>query len=174
MGKVKRHEVCVNCNEDFKTSRNLHEHINETQEKYLIHAKSCTLKRKKLFQCSICAQEIGSKSRVKEHMNAVHTKPKTFKCQKCDFISNYSRNLVKHMWGVHGEGKGSIYTCEQCGYTTKRQYLYKNHLMNLHNIGEHKPGLCTICGMTFKTRYYLMDHMYKVHKKTLSGKEFSP
>ena len=79
--------------------------------------------------------------------------------------------LTTHLWVIHGEGKGNIFTCEQCGYTTKVHSLYRNHLMNLHNIGEYKPGLCPICGMTFKTKAYLMDHMYKVHKKTLKGKD---
>ena len=83
----------------------------------------------------------------------------------------YLLGLTTHLWVLHGEGKGRVYTCEQCGYTTKVQSLYRNHLMNLHNIGEYKPGLCPICGMTFKTKSYLMDHMYKVHKKTLKGKD---
>lgn len=165
---------CPYCSQYFKNAENLNKHIkivHEEVELNINNIKNCKMERKKQFQCSICSHEMSSKTRIREHMNAVHTKSKNFICEKCDFTSNYSRNLVKHMWGVHGEGKGNIYTCDQCGYTTKRQYLYKNHLMNLHNVGDHKPGLCTICGMTFKTRYYLMDHMYKVHKKTLAGKD---
>ena len=98
---IKKEQIfCPYCSKFFRKSTNLNRHINmahgkvEGGRKYASH--SSKKEKKKQYQCSFCDHEMGSKARLKEHINAVHTKDKNYKCDKCDFTSNYSRNLVKH------------------------------------------------------------------------------
>uniref|UniRef100_A0A6B2E9P6 C2H2-type domain-containing protein n=1 Tax=Phlebotomus kandelakii TaxID=1109342 RepID=A0A6B2E9P6_9DIPT len=116
--------------------------------------------------------------------------PKLFMCDKCQFMSETTVTVEKHIKGVHS-GTGSIYIlrddsksdaavseltvadetlpkkwiCSECKETTYLKCDMANHVATLH--GHKYQYVCGYCSMGHPTRHYVVDHVKLRHGSTI-------
>ncbi|PIK46119.1 hypothetical protein BSL78_16997 [Apostichopus japonicus] len=80
-------------------------------------------------KCKYCQKGFNRVAFLRQHVQLVHFKQKTFLCDQCGYKSNTSARLRTHM-AVHTEKRDV--TCDQCGAGFKNKvYLYK-HIRRSH------------------------------------------
>ncbi|KAJ8027877.1 Zinc finger protein ZFAT [Holothuria leucospilota] len=80
-------------------------------------------------KCKYCQKGFNRAAFLRQHVQLVHLKKKTFLCDQCGYKSNTSARLRTHM-AVHTEKRDV--TCDQCGAGFKNKvYLYK-HIRRSH------------------------------------------
>ena len=78
---------------------------------------------------------IKAKQSQDNRKNSVHKVFKRFKCDLCDYSSDYSSNVNKHKKMIHDKKR---LKCEDCEYTTTRYGSLKKHMAHVHN--KEKTG----------------------------------
>lgn len=80
-------------------------------------------------KCKYCQKGFNRAAFLRQHVQLVHFKQKTFLCDQCGYKSNTSARLRTHM-AVHTEKRDVV--CDQCGAGFKNKvYLYK-HIRRSH------------------------------------------
>ena len=141
----------------------------------------------KIYKCTECDYSGYKKNRLTEHMGRVHglltdhcrgtQEHKSFKCDQCDKIFVFGKDLNRHKKIVH---RNDRFTCSVCEKVYKSEYVYKKHMIK-HNEGYVQPMFkCQVCEREFTTKFSLSNHIKSQHlelKKTYScplcGKTFS-
>ncbi|XP_071523977.1 uncharacterized protein [Panulirus ornatus] len=101
--------------------------------------------------CGFCGAQVGSRY-LSKHINAVHTKEKTHKCDKCD-KEFYSRtSLTGHQKRQHGPRK---HLCDLCGKGYVHNVELQRHLKAHRNQRDFK---CDFCNRTFLKAVDLTYH----------------
>ncbi|KAG7165053.1 Zinc finger protein 235-like 1 [Homarus americanus] len=101
--------------------------------------------------CGFCGTEVGSRY-LSKHINAVHTKEKTHRCDKCgkDFYSRTS--LTGHQKRQHAPRK---HLCDLCGKGYVHNVELQRHLKAHRNQRDFK---CDFCGRSFLKAVDLTYH----------------
>ncbi len=102
-----------------------------------------------------------------------------FKCDKCQFYTNYNSALLKHNeTEFHKTGKRKErtdkkepYKCNLCDYSTKNTVTFKQHKLNEHSTkDERKKGFkfyCEYCDFGV-----FSEDLYNNHIETPKHKKF--
>ncbi|ARF12267.1 hypothetical protein Klosneuvirus_4_82 [Klosneuvirus KNV1] len=103
-----------------------------------------------------------------------------YKCEKCNFASNYKSALNKHYTTeLHKTGKRKTrsdtiepHTCNKCNYKNKNIIAYKKHMLNEHSNKETREKefkyYCKYCDIgTFSKDTYNEHLETDKHKKAV-------
>lgn len=148
--------------------------------------------------CDHCGGKFASKYKLKEHVDAVHLKLKSFKCTLCDWRTGYTTNVSLHLKKVHGVvhtlGRGrkrNLVTKEDVVKSAAIANKNEGILMksddgvqqksepvevpspkkDVRNVdGEELSHACDSCDKMFPERYHLQVHVTSVHLKILRYK----
>ncbi|XP_053382976.1 zinc finger protein 652-A-like isoform X2 [Mercenaria mercenaria] len=95
-------------------------------------------------------------------------------CDECDFTSNFTHNMRKHLWKVHQREEykplnaapqftkvDGLYRCEQCPFTSVVSSNLKQHIGCKHRKQKFK---CGICEKTYNSKYRLGGHIKAIHE----------
>ena len=82
----------------------------------------------------------------------------TYLCHLCEYETDYSSHLLRHIW-THSGYKPHV--CPHCDFSCKQRSNLDRHIRDKH-VGE-KPYKCTECVKAFKTSSHLCKHM-RTHK----------
>ena len=180
--KPKRRRKCPHCN---KISKNLAKHKckiekedgedDEPEQEY-----PCTHEG--------CEENFKSKATRTTHMNKVHGRPKTHKCDACEGMFESGRAVAKHYAEAHpglkmkfpcsmcdksysskmilkGHMKyvhqGIRFKCDQCDKEYHKRTRLAQHVRIVHEGGDKIP--CEICGKKFTDKNTLKNHKIKIH-----------
>ena len=90
-------------------------------------------------------------------------KQDVFKCPTCNYTSKKKFNTARHMWEIHGLGKGRDYACTHCSFATKRYFKLQRHMWESHDVGKQAIYKCSYCHFTSKRRSRLKRHLEFIH-----------
>ena len=65
-----------------------------------IQIPSC-VERKKTFGCEICGKSLTNKTKLAQHISAIHEGKKPFKCDICDYSCSSKQQIKKHVAKKH-------------------------------------------------------------------------
>ena len=86
-----------------------------------------------------------------------------FECKKCNYVTNNSSGVHKH---INAEHRNIRFPCEQCSYNAKRKGTLKSHVEAVHSNKTYK---CDHCVVEYKTEYALIKHVRKNHPLAEDG-----
>ena len=113
--------------------------------------------------CNMCGKSVV---RMKQHMRMVHSLEKSLQCDKCDFRTNNSKNLKRHIY-THSDDPmaGRKCVCEICHKAFFTNQELKQHIL-IH--GGIKPYKCNLCSSTFSNFSGHRQHMMRTVRKQFS------
>ena len=94
-------------------------------------------------------------------MNTSDDNKKIYRCDRCQFKSNYNINLNRHIAAIHENGKPvDILYCkeENCAYRTTKRFNLNRHIYNKHRKAQ-KMYKCTLCIFETKNQKYYKKHL---------------
>ncbi|CAG0915042.1 unnamed protein product [Notodromas monacha] len=114
--------------------------------------------------CPICGKlmKYSSEQSMRKHIEVVHKKLRTMKCQFCDETFTYHEQLYVHEARIHNHQLDRIIkTCPYCGKTTLTRWGMKQHLFSKHGQLPDKGKVheCADCGKKFLALQHFKDHM---------------
>ena len=118
----------------------------------------------RVYSCDICFQTFTFSVSVKQHKKDLHHN-KTFKCNKCDHISNSKRTIERHEARAHFPDCDVFEKCNFCGKNVKRKGL-KRHEKDHQRVPIDKSLLkfhCKKCNYKTTTSTNLRMHDLKKH-----------
>lgn len=161
-------EKCPDCNKEFETWDQLHEHMitsshggdlkckhcerifrypSQLRDHMLSHAGS------RPFICTECGMDFMKEHHLKSHL-FTHTGLRPYSCPECGRSFNQKANMQRHML-IHNAERA--YKCEVCGKTFTQPQTLKAHMV-VHS--DTKPYKCNICGKQFGRQHNLQGHMH--------------
>ena len=119
--------------------------------------------RDKKFKCKLCQYTSNVSLHIKKHIEAAHKNTNNHVCGECGYVASRKTNLKRHIEGAHENIK---HVCEKCGYAASHMGDLKKH-----NEAEHekiKNHVCRECGYTALQKDALREHIEAVHENTKS------
>ena len=123
--------------------------------------------------CHECRKTFSSPANLESHNNSIHERV-GHACPICQFKSNFSGNLKKHMRQIHTEAskvsdfeetplkeEESRNSCDQCGVQKKSGKALMKHRQEEH---PGKMFSCNECGKELSTNYNLKSHKTSMHQ----------
>lgn len=114
---------------------------------------------KKVFKCNKCDYETNFPLCLEAHENRRHLKIRPYKCEVCGKDFHARNHLSEHMKS-HRDGNEYRKTCSICGNLFANSQCLKKH-MRIHT-GE-RPYPCEICDERFMTASRRQDHIIRRH-----------
>ena len=172
---MKNHfEICIICDEIFKTLRELEAHKATAHEKLdfkeeIFHKDNRELEQDQTdenidtkIQCELCNEEFEFENDLLSHFESVHE-------SNIEEESEVQTDHEKHKECMPRKSstnlKGSRRKCNQCGKTFSQKNL-KRHIETIH---ENKSGKelkkCDFCNESFRFGVGLKLHIKTVHSK---------
>ena len=169
---------CNDCGASFVFKSKLQCHINAVHLKLKPYEcnqckKSFSLKERMVqhaqkihLNCADCDYSSISESRLKIHLETVHQKARTHKCDQCQKSFSRKGALNTH---IKGYCKGfhqkiKAYKCQDCNKNFSNKYVLASHVDWAHlKIDRPKKFICEKCDATFEQKQYIEHHMNKVH-----------
>ena len=87
-----------------------------------------------------------------------NTGEKNLPCDKCDYTTHFSHNLIKHFKAKHTNVK---FYCKLCEYSARWQQVLAQHVRNVHRGIKHACDQCDFKATAIGT---LKNHKENVHK----------
>ncbi|KAG8036272.1 hypothetical protein G9C98_004852 [Cotesia typhae] len=105
--------------------------------------------------CELCDKTFKTKECLKVHVQSQHAK-KNFKCKKCNYASNFQRNLRQHI-KIH---QNTTVASQSNVKTSLRSYSAKLHQRDsCSEVNRSKSSFkCSICSYTMKSLELLNEH----------------
>ncbi|XP_060597196.1 uncharacterized protein LOC132751100 isoform X2 [Ruditapes philippinarum] len=155
---------CCLCNKDFISKYQLESHMIK------LHPKQWAKKVK----CKICLMLFETQKAMLKH-KVTHRKPldskepkgsqsepSQHKCNHCEKMFRWKRNLVSHVEVYHTESDPQ--TCGVCNKVFPDKESIKEHMV-IHNKTKRELPTCKICDKTFKKQSSLKMHVAQLHKE---------
>ena len=167
---------CDECEFHTTTSKRMQDHIKRihSKEKYIcdecefvtfqefvFKKHQCkrhnTLNQDEDISCKFCKFSFlttGNRKLAAKHMKSEHPKERLFKCDECDYGSNWRNNIRMHKDGKHRTSK---LVCTKCKYASFWMPAFLYHKRTVHGIFKYKSNsreapkpcqtkLCDLCG----------------------------
>ena len=130
---------CKDCNKTFPSPDSLMSHKNR------LHIPAT---------CDVCGLSVANNHKLKMHL-LIHGEKK-YKCDRCDYASNFKQVLVKHMAKLHDTECEKM--CDVCGQSFTSEKRFQLHEMS-HLDKQFK---CPADGCMYATT---SDELLKKHKR---------
>ena len=116
----------------------------------------------KPHKCSRCEFSTESKSRLKNHVAAIHDKQKPYGCTLCDFKAASNFTLKNHIRSKH-EKEPVKFNCTMCAFTTEIKNRLPAHIAAVHE--KIKMEFCTQCDYSCKAhrKQHMKNHFLAKH-----------
>lgn len=141
--------VCEFCEKTFTFNDSLVDHINDKHTHEILYSCNSVgcdfstycrstfyghnrIHKEKQYQCFECSEKFTNPFNLQRHVNT-HKKLCPFKCDKCDYATNFDYDLSQHVLAKHSEQ--NPFTCIEpdCkGRTFSRSYSLKRHIETVH------------------------------------------
>ncbi|RVE43710.1 hypothetical protein evm_011646 [Chilo suppressalis] len=159
---LKRHEkiihanipqlACPNCPATFLSIEELMAH----QRRHVRHSE-------RNHACGLCDKKFHEKSTLQRHIDLVHEKKPTFRCEYCPEQFTSVSKLTRHVRSHAGERP---YPCKYCSKSFLKSHHYTRHLRVKHRETIRKPRgpfgqsdyRCEQCEEAFTTQDDLIYH----------------
>ena len=103
-------------------------------------------------------RSIPVKTEVAALLPSQNTGEKNLPCDKCDYTTHFSHNLIKHFKAKHTNMK---FYCKLCEYSSRWQQVLAQHVRNVHEGIKHD---CDQCDFKATAAGTLKNHKDNVHK----------
>ena len=170
---------------DFET----HEEITKVEAEAVLEAEYVEDAMEESFEDD--QDRTKAKQNQNSRKNSVNKVFKRFKCDLCDYSSDYSSNVNKHKKTIHDKIR---LQCEDCEYTTTNYGVLKKHMANVHNKEKHwgkrkhvasqfvepQPKVtrqnlkCDLCNFSTSLERRLTEHMDEAHPEQIEELAFEP
>lgn len=144
---------CGDCDKSFRTKSKLRAHA--ISHSHGIPKKEAPVAEKsktKKWSCTICDYKTNRSSDLKKHMN-VHSTEKPLTCDLCDFKTAWEKNLKIHRMKHTGE---QPHACDECDFRTRDRNALTSHKVKYHSTA--KGHICEVCGYVFSLGKLLRQH----------------
>ena len=122
------------------------------------HWNECHSGEKLPFACDECDVRKHSKATLISHKKKWHKPRKMQKCDMCDFQTDHTATMTRHLRCVHLNLKGLFYIKKNIFFPILIMYLF---LLDFQ---------CWKCPKTFKSNRSLNYHLVKAHEVVLSDR----
>lgn len=139
---------CDVCSKNFKSLRNLNEHMDTHNNQY--DCEECNESFKKILPYTLHKR--------------VHSMDDLFRCIFCDFSTEHVSDITSHLNMKHETNHR--YICKICNKGFDVLTWFKEH-DNFHS--GVKPFKCGYCGKSFLYSRYLSAHKNSMHKEEMTG-----
>ena len=122
-------------------------------------------------KCAYCDIETDSDKSMRVHLKNSHPDKSLYKCNKCEYKSNWFGNMKVHKASLHEE---IVYSCDKCEYKNKWRPPFLEHKREMHGEfvrnSKHcqdrvfKQILCDVCGYKAKSVNSLRNHKNSNHQ----------
>ena len=119
--------------------------------------------------CRLCNEKLQSRGELKSHYETSHKGQQIFKCDLCDYGSNWNANIKTHKESKH---LNITHTCDVCGYKSNWNTQFLEHRREKHAIFQKKSkfnnekmrgSLCDKCGFSTDDWKLLLFHNKQHH-----------
>jgi len=118
-----------------------------TKKSYYVHQNL----HKQKYKCTDCDKHYSTNSVLQEHIQSIHQKNFSFKCEHCVYRSNSKLRMETHRRIHTGE---KPFKCQMCEYRCGDRTSLFQHSRRDHTIQVN----CNVCGMTFLRKSELTKH----------------
>jgi len=136
-------------------------HMAKTKEFLEVHmqVKHLGLKR---FKCEIdgCVKEFSLNKYLIKHRR-IHDTSTSYQCNECEFSTNLSKNLQRHIARQHLDKQTLDLNCDECGYAAPNKDRLQTHKRNHHSGQLHE---CTQCDKKYRDRGKYLLHIKRDHQ----------
>ena len=116
------------------------------------------------FKCPHCDKIFDLLWRLTDHIKSDHAiQNRESMCTLCGKKFKNQKACESHLWRIHNEGTGPVFTCEVCGRTFKNSATMQAHRKATHNT-EHFN--CDKCDEVFATKNRLQTHLVRMHRSS--------
>ena len=166
--------TCKDCDNDV-----LHECVfrKETGKGSTLTRKSRQEGDRNKKECNICHNVSINSSELRKHFKKCHKDKSIFKCEFCEYGSNWRSNIKTHKEAKH---LGLVNKCDKCDYESIWNPRFLQHRRESHGIfvkqtknkalSDFKEILCDECGFIAKFGGNLAEHRKKDHVNERSHK----
>ena len=138
-----RRHLCQECGKHFCSRYSLTRHM-------VIHTNASK------FLCEYCGVSFHTKDHLEGHKISKHQAEKRFKCEKCEKVFGYRKNLYHQNKNVCNKEETSMNTsCDTCQRKFKNKRTLKQH-MRKHRAPQFN---CHKCGKLFIWKTSLRVHL---------------
>ena len=121
----------------------------------------------KTNKCLECGKTFGSKSNLRVHLKAIHTKYSVdeVKCLLCSKQMKNPESLKRHKKEIHPDEntERKTWICSQCGKGFNQRSNMVTHNKSAHETFRNEDVTCKICSKMLKTPYRLVVHTRVFH-----------
>ena len=117
--------------------------------------------QKKMYQCEQCEWTSNYSTSIRRHIEAEHESVK-YQCTICPKKIKWGRrNLQEHMDRKHGS---KHINCDQCEFISSSQTILRKHQLQVHERRYMKRCNCSICGASFVSKESRDRHWRYIHE----------
>jgi len=178
----KRARKCLKCDFVVQGLSNIRRHMNENHPDILNAEKGLQKLTKIIYLCNHCEYVGFHMCRMKTHYQTNHCS-EVHSCHLCDFVTNSSEYLRKHIKMHVPEShkkcdkckkqfikedfydhvcEAKTFVCNDCGEIYHSKDAFKYHQKMKHS-NLKKDHICNICGKGFYMKGHLTSHMSRAH-----------
>ena len=122
-----------------------------------------------LNNCKVCEEKFQSRRKLVAHFRKEHPDETLFKCESCDYSSNYLANIKTHSESTHTQ---ELRKCEVCEFSTRWNTTFLQHMRDKHQVIQRprkcvtvtESMICHECGFEAKTKEQQRRHTHSLYK----------
>ena len=143
------------------------EHIHGVPDDLKQNVRAKPKMKSKDIKCKDCDKLFPTYRQLTIHYRADHPDKRIFKCESCEYSSNYLPNIKTHNNSTH---KRLELSCSFCVFITTWNTTFHQHMRDKHGVfqkfrtrvGAHLTGslICEECGYKAKTEKQMRNHAH--------------
>lgn len=115
--------------------------------------------------CPICCKTFSSTSALKVHVETIHDRKHSYKCEECDETFNKKTNMQNHLRRVHQAAESKRLQCDLCNKKFLCPSELRKHVERVHLKVRTSEVFCPICRKPFGDSRDMKVHLSAVHNK---------
>ena len=120
------------------------------------------------INCKDCGKLFQTNRQLMIHYRVEHPDKRIFKCESCDYSSNYLPNMKTHINSTH---KQLALNCSECAFSTTWNTTFHQHMRDKHGVFQKARTrgfkskttgslICEECGFQAKTEKQMRKHAH--------------